>query len=210
MAQLRSAALGLAAILWTNATPVRAQGTADTTSPPPSASLLRRLAEAVDGQRTGRPVWVVIQRAFPHRVEGVYADAVPARAVAGRLAGYSVLGPFVTPVDSGTQTVMYTVDPCPGKHDSVSHCPDTTRSNGTALQAMPAQSVDSLVVTIYGKDSRIHRTYAPTEVDALFFTLSAIDKFVMPYYTRLYGPDVAAEMRRNYLRQLSRAGGGGR
>jgi hypothetical protein len=31
----------------------------------------------------------------------------------------------------------------------------------------------------------------PTVVDALFFTQSAMDKFVIPYYSRLYGPQYA-------------------
>jgi hypothetical protein len=46
-------------------------------------------------------------------------------------------------------------------------------------------------------------TYGP-DVDALFFTLSAIDKFALPYYARVYGVAYAARMRETYLRQLDR------
>jgi hypothetical protein len=35
-----------------------------------------------------------------------------------------------------------------------------------------------------------------SNVDALFLTPSAIDKFVIPYYSRLYGPRYAQELRR--------------
>jgi hypothetical protein len=35
--------------------------------------------------------------------------------------------------------------------------------------------------------------------DALFFSLSALDKFVYPYYTSLYGPETAANMRKSFV-----------
>jgi len=36
-------------------------------------------------------------------------------------------------------------------------------------------------------------------VDALFFTLSAIDKFVIPYYQRLLGAASADSLRRGFV-----------
>jgi len=36
------------------------------------------------------------------------------------------------------------------------------------------------------------------DTDAVFLTLAAIDKFVIPYYTGLYGVERAAEIRRIY------------
>jgi hypothetical protein len=165
-----------------------------------SASLLRRLAEAVDGQRNNRPVWVVIQRDFPHDVNGVYWSATQAKEIAARLSGYIVSGPFITPPDSGLKTMMYSVDPCPGWHDSFSFCHDTTFQGSSAL--LPVDDVDSMVVTVYSRHAPIRRAFPRASVDALFFTLSAIDKFVVPYYTRLYGPEVAARMRSQYLKQI--------
>jgi hypothetical protein len=172
-----------------------------------SASLLRRLAEAVDGQRNNRAVWVVIQRQFPHDVKGVYYSSLQATEVSSRLVGYSVRGPFFTPPDSGTRTVLYAVDPCPGVHDSFSQCPDTTHpGTASAVATIPQEDVDSIVVTIYARRGPpLRRGFAGSSVDALFFTLPAIDKFVMPYYTRLYGPDLAAQMRSAYVRQITRA-----
>ena len=172
-----------------------------------SATLLRRLAEAVDGQRNNRAGWVVIQQQFPHDVKGVYFTAPLAAAAASRLTGYTVRGPFSTPSDSGTRTVLYAVDPCPGVHDSFSQCPDTTHPGTLAAVAtVPQDEVDRIVVTIYGRrGDPLRRRFPGSSVDAVFFTLPAIDKFVMPYYTRLYGPDVAAQMRAAYVRQVTRA-----
>ena len=35
----------------------------------------------------------------------------------------------------------------------------------------------------------------PEKVDALFFSMSALDKFMVPYYSRLYGPEYALKLR---------------
>ena len=35
----------------------------------------------------------------------------------------------------------------------------------------------------------------PEEVDALFFSMAPFDKFVVPYYSRLYGPAFAQDLR---------------
>ena len=174
-------------------------------APPASASLLRRVAEAIDAQRDNRPVWVVIQSAFPHTLLGVYHSALQARQARGTRAGYALMGPFVTPPDSGTQTLMLAILPCPGRHDSYSNCPDTTRNtnSASAAGAIAVDDADSIVVTIYGKRGFVlHRAFAPDELDAMFLTLSAIDKFAIPYYTRLYGPAIAARMREQYLDQI--------
>jgi hypothetical protein len=40
--------------------------------------------------------------------------------------------------------------------------------------------------------------YRGDEVDALFFTLAALDKFYYPYYGRLHGVETAAAMRKKY------------
>ena len=175
-----------------------------TATPPASASLLRRVAEAIDAQRDNRPVWVVIQRAFPHTLQGVYHSLAQATAARTR-TGYVLMGPYVTPSDSGTHTMMLAINPCPGRHDSYSNCPDTTHSgsSASAAGAIAVDDADSIVVSIYGKRGAfIHRSFAPDELDALFLTLSAIDKFAIPYYTRLYGPAVAARMREQYIEQV--------
>ena len=182
----------------------RASAAQDSTVTPASASLLRRVAEAIDAQRDSRPVWVVIQSAFPHTLLGVYHSSIQATQARATRAGYVTMGPYVTPPDSGTHTMMLTIIPCPGRHDSYSNCPDTTHSSASASGAIPVDDADSIVVAIYGKRGFVvHRTFAPDELDALFLTLSAIDKFAIPYYTRLYGPAIAARMRQQYLTQIS-------
>lgn len=171
---------------------------------PPTSSLLRRLAEAVDAQRDNRAVWVVVQTQAPYDVRGLYHSQTEATAAATSLAGYTVFGPFANPPDSGLHTMMVTPDVCPyGRHGSSSQCPD---DSSAVVRAMPVEDVDSVVVSIYGKRSPpLHTRFNGNDVDAVFLTLSAIDKFAVPYYTRLYGPAVAARMRSDYVRRVSQA-----
>jgi hypothetical protein len=59
------------------------------------------------------------------------------------------------------------------------------------------QKAEISSITVRMKDGREY-TFEPERVDALFFSLSALDKFFYPYYTALYGPEKAAEKRRRY------------
>src|SRR6266567_2095520 len=151
-----------------------------------SASLLRRLAEAVDGYRSGDTLFVVAAWRFPHDVAGVFANRRQALEIARRRGvDYGVFGPYFAPPDSGNEMMVYSLQFCPGLHDPDSWCPDTTFA---LSQTVPYANIKDITITIHAKEgASVERVLAPGQVDAVFFTLSAIDKFVMPYYTRVYG-----------------------
>lgn len=68
--------------------------------PPPSASLLRVLAEAADGYRTGGPIWIVAGYDPPHQVLEVTDNAEGAQAALREAPpGFGLFGPYVTPAD---------------------------------------------------------------------------------------------------------------
>jgi hypothetical protein len=133
-----------------------------------SASLVRRLAEAADGFRDGRPRWVVIHRRGVqghHNVAGVFMSFEEANVEAQRAGpDYAVFGPFTT----------------------VDEPPD--QSTGP---------MDVVEVTVRQRDGKVIRI-DPNKVDALFWTLAAFDKFVVPYLTRVDGARYAAEQRELY------------
>ncbi|MGH7569778.1 MAG: hypothetical protein ACREL9_12575 [Gemmatimonadales bacterium] len=169
-----------------------------------SAAMLKRLGEAVDGYRTGYPYWVTMSLVFPHRVLGVFPS--PDSAVAAAQRGgreYGVFGPYYAAVDPGNEDLMFAAGFCPGRHRWDSECPDEIAME--PLGGVPLRDVASLTVILRTKDGReIRTTYAPHQVDALFFTLAAIDKFAIPYYERLYGVAYAARLREEYVRRLGR------
>src|SRR6266705_4379909 len=159
--------------------------------------------EAVDGYRTGQPVYVVAAFRSPYPVYGVFStrdSASSALPRAGR--GYSVFGPYVAPPD-GPGEVRYALSACPHYWPTVYKCP--TRSF-----AVGASRVDSVRVTVFVRSGPPQSTtYPRAEVDALFFTLSAIDKFVIPYYQRLLGAASADSLRKGFVQGFYAGGRSG-
>jgi hypothetical protein len=147
--------------------PITAAEVADD-SLPKSASLLRRLAEAADGFRDGRPRWVAINRKGDrghHKVLGVFTTFEEASFTAQRAGPeYAAFGPFVT-VD----------DP-----------PDESSSD------------EDVVEVIVRQKDRVEKRFSADSVDALFWSLAAFDKFIAPYLTTTEGVRYAAEQRELY------------
>lgn len=56
--------------------------------------------------------------------------------------------------------------------------------------------VEWIDVKLAGREKPLR--YNGESVDALFFSQSALDKFFYPYYTAVYGPEYAAEMRKRH------------
>ena len=187
MTTYRRTRLALATALWLGlwANLAAAQDT--------TATLLKVLGEAVDGYRTGQPVYVVAAFRSPYPVYGVFSSrdsAMSALPRAGR--GYSVFGPYVAPPD-GPGEVRYALRACPHYWPTVYKCPTRSFTVG-------ASQVDSVRVTVFVKSGPPQfTTYPRAEVDALFFTLSAIDKFVIPYYQRLLGAAYADSLRKGFV-----------
>ena len=164
-----------------------------------SAALLRRIAEAVDGNRTGEPVFVVVMR------QGGYWDvpaAFPTRQAAQGYAsdhpGTEWFGPYISPPDEMGSPQQYLLAGC--KHDGTLtryYCPprDSLRSG-----SVPMAQVAEVIITVRTKDGVDHtQHYDPQHADAFFFTMSAIDKFVIPYYTWVYDASYAARLRQQSL-----------
>jgi hypothetical protein len=165
--------------------------------PPLSAGMLRRLAEAADGYRTGRTVWVVISRLRPFPVAGVFYDSL----TAARIARDS--GPA-----SWVSTPVQTPPDFPGREQAfllIKHCPPTyipCMPNPDLLRLLPRTiaEMDSMTLTFYPHSGPpLHDSFRASDVDAVFFSVAALDKFVIRYYSDISGPDVAAELRRSII-----------
>ena len=170
-----------------------------------TASLLKRLASAVDGYRTGRPVWVVASVQFPNDVGGVFFTVEGADSAASRFSGpYRRFGPFIAFPDSGLMTNVLALA-CKGKRLDTS-CPPTRDSlpmDSVGIRPTPIDNVRSVTLIVVTKDGRSMSTTVPPEsAEAFFLTMSAVDKFLMPYYTQLYGVEYAARLREEYLRRF--------
>ncbi|MBI3975446.1 MAG: hypothetical protein HY334_03555 [Armatimonadetes bacterium] len=170
-----------------------------------SAGLLRRLAAAADGYRTGTPVYVVASYASPHTVVGVFESRERAQRIAreyGRT--YDVFGPYVTPRDYG-RPIIFLAKP---------HCDPTIYSCEADKWLLPkvpwaADDIDSVTITAYHRSGETWHVRSPRlQVDAVFFTLAAHDKFVFPYYAGLVGTAYADSLRQSLGAYIQRAPGG--
>ena len=176
---------------------VRAQ-TRDTM--PLSASLLRRLAEAADAHRTGQSIWLVADPRFPHDVDTVLVSPPAEDLVLP--AGYHVYGPYLTPRDFGLPVAqvigcVHTKFPSPSAFDprrrrdarlwpSTGMCP---------MRAIPIDSIARMELIVVTLADTLRIPLPPQMVDAVFFSVSAFDKFVAPYYARVQGPAYAQALR---------------
>jgi hypothetical protein len=126
--------------------------------------MLRVLAEAADGYRTGRPIFFLADYRFPHHLVGPFDSRDEAvRARHDSTATFGVFGPYLTTEPS------------------------------SAIDTTPR--VTEVRITM--KTARGLRTFKLDlkNVNALFLNSSAVDKFMIPYYARLYGPDYARKLR---------------
>lgn len=159
------------------------------------AALLRRLGSAVEGYRTGRPVWVVASMQFPHEVRGVFPSAEEARRVAA-VAGapFRSFGPYSSVADSvGGATVEQFGIVCIKQ-------PDTQCLKDSTHASLSMASVSRVIITFVSTAGAVQSdTLQPDQVEAVFFTMSAVDRLLIPYYTSLYGSRYAARVREEYL-----------
>lgn len=154
-----------------------------------SATLLKRIAEAVDGTRTGEDVYVVASDVFPHDVAGVYPVLDAATAAMKKNDDHRVHGPYTTTRDTGAAVAF-----APFCHDPYSNrCPFTRPEPAWKLD-----DIADITVTATRRDGKKwSASFSPAKekVDALLFTLAAADKFYIPYIAKVAGAKHAAQIR---------------
>jgi len=164
---------------------------------PPTAALLKRLAEAVDGHRTGAMVYLVAARRPPHDVVGIYELESEARARAGAdTTALQSFGPFQTDRDPGLN--MGFLSKCVHLQSAMHeyYCPGSPIFSFT--------DVENIALTIRMRDGTPHVIPVPKGADAIFLTLSAVDKFAIPYYARVSGLGEAVRLRARLVDSLTR------
>lgn len=181
-------------------TPYRAAAAQDTTTTLTDEGL-RQLAEVVDGVRTGGLVWVVMcGTQAPYEVLGTYSSVEAALAAvrAHRApATCGVYGPYAATSDRPGGVITYG-EICRKRDDSSCAPSDTLRS-----QAMVFAITDVARVRISYqlRDGRTvtSEPFRPQDGEAIFFTMTAVDKLLIPYLHRVYGVDYAQRERARLL-----------
>lgn len=161
----------------------------------PSARLLHRLAESADAYRTGETVYLVASDTFPYTVVGGFDSLEQARRLLPRMGPAYHVYPVHTPTDlPGRELAIL-----PGcyKNDITTLwvCPKAPLTR--ALRMSDVRRID-VIYRLNAGDS-LMASYAADSISAMIFTVDAFDRFIVPYYTKLFGPAYAARMRESVL-----------
>jgi hypothetical protein len=133
---------------------------------------------------------------FPHEVLAVNRERSAAEEVAGRTKlRYGLIGPIL---GGQPMALMSLALPCRHRAPSYISCPDTALSLST-------QNVDRILIIYQGAGgSDTVMNFVPDSGDAVFFTPSAVEKFVFPYYERVFGIERANRVREEYINRARR------
>ena len=160
-------------------------------------TLAMRFGEAADAFRTGLPVWIRAETAFPHVVRAVYGSLEEAQLEEAQMDSPEspptiLSGPYVTPPDfgresAGTIICWHTKRPRYSKYIC---------SGAKSFPAFNPAEIESITLTVNTIDEQSYDlTFPAGEVDAFFFSVSAFDRFAAPYYSGSYGVDYAKRIR---------------
>lgn len=169
---------------------------------PQSPTLTKRLGEIADQFRTGDTIWIVTTYQTTDKVR-VFTNPAVAAGVRDSLGiAFGLFGPFTTVRDFGRPQMFFLEDECHVRPSSWWWCwPPYGRPSKPVL---PMDDVDSVMITVFERRGGPHVITYPARngqlIDALFFSVSAVEKFQLPYYERLYGP-VVTDSIRNAMRE---------
>jgi hypothetical protein len=170
--------------------PVAAPAQRERAAPAPDVILLKRIAEAVDGHRTGELVYVVASPAGDHPVAGVFSDPRDADRLLEKLGkGFFRFGPYQSPRELAPPLVVACV-----------HIRSVMLSERCVPPAQPTrfEDVTGLTLVIARANGKPDSLVLPPGTDAIFLTLSTIDKFVVPYYLRTFDIRAVSDMRQGF------------
>jgi hypothetical protein len=157
------------------------------------------LAAVVDGYSGGGPVWVVMcDTTPPSDVIGAFATEAQANQAANSARGTSgrtcwVDGPYTSDPSFPNQTTTYGAV-CKKGWDS--QCLSDTSA---VLSVADVRMITMTTTLMSGRT--IVESFRPQDVEAIFFTMSAVDRMLIPYYVRLYGVEWAARQRQELARR---------
>ena len=167
--------------------------------PPPSAGLLRRLAESADAFRTGSTVYLIAQDSGNYAVLGGFSTRDSALALARVAGGNWYVYPTQTPPDGGSLPMVI----LPGCYKDTRTtrwiCPtmDSSRATAPAMRVQDVQRIEVTFIRRGGKRTTV--SIDPEHAGATIYTIQDFDRFIVPYYTRLFGPAYAARLRDELL-----------
>lgn len=179
-------------------------GVAYAQTPPKPDTYLRLVAAAVAGYSAGGSVYVVIcdYGRNQYKVVAVFATAaeasVTANATKTNVITCYVEGPYYNNAVTYPSTDMAGMaygGGCKKGPDS-----DCIADSSARAFVAPIGSIEAVTITYRLRNAPpVSETFDPRKVEAIFFTMSAVDRMLVPYFVRVYGLNVAVQKRTQLL-----------
>jgi hypothetical protein len=150
---------------------------------------LRRIVEAVETLQGQDEAFLVFQDRPPHDILSVHATEVAARDAASAGRGMSYIGP-VTP---------RRMERLIGPVAKVTGCGPVVLSEPVASVVL--RNSTNMDVAEFAVSRAEQPPNPVSDVEAIFLTVSALDRFMIPYLTRVYGTEYAATRRREWVKE---------
>jgi len=161
--------------------------------PTVTTAMMKRGIEALEGYRTGRPMYVVLSPDLA--VAPIVVSTKTEADSIARVRGWQTIGPIETPADAFSNTVPYMC---------VHHYTTAMIAYCNRLRPIPLDSVAEMSITFHMRNGSSRTISVGREADAIFLTGAAMDRFVFPFYAREVGVEMAARMREDMIKAQQR------
>ena len=162
----------------------------------PGAILLKRIAEAVDGDRSGTLVYVVATYEPTFPVIGVFNNPKAAQDLVAKTGpSAAVFGPYQTVPDLTPPSIVGCV-----------HRRSVMKADYCVppLRPLHPKDIVGMTLVITRTQGKSESLVLSPDTDAIFLTLSTIDKFVVPYYLRTFSLAAVSELRGDFQSVFSK------
>jgi hypothetical protein len=149
---------------------------------------MRSIVEAVDTWRGQAAAFVVFQNKAPYEIDSVHRTLDEARAVADGRPGLDYFGP-VAPRDNIQLPIIIA---------KVTGCGLLAINRAVSRIVLFEQNREVRQFTVTGRGAVPNPA---SDVEAIFVTASGIDKFMIPFLTRMFGVEYAAAKRREWIKE---------
>jgi len=150
-------------------------------------------------------VYLVAQDSGNYAVLGAFSSPDSARNFARDAGGNWYVYPTQTSAEGGN-LVMSILPGCyKDTWTTMWVCPpkDSTRATASAMRLQDVLRIDVTFIRRTGRRTTV--SIDPAHAGATIYTIQDFDRFIVPYYTRLFGPAYAARMRGDLITFVRRS-----
>jgi hypothetical protein len=161
----------------------------NSTGGPLPQDAMRSIVEAVDTWRGQREVFVVFRDQSPYEIVSVHATSDDAQAAVAAGSGLGSFGPVAPRGQARSYDKVLKTTGCGLR---------PVAASVSKIVLRDANDVDVEQYTVNDGRSLPDRE---SDIEAIFLTVSGIDKFMIPYLTRVFGAEYAAAKRKEWIQE---------